>query len=167
VKIDVNIRKALAATAILAMPGTALAGTQSTPMTVSATVTANCTITAGTVAFGNVNALSGTNYDATGTLSIACTNGSPWSATASVGGGAGATFATRRMTSGASTLNYTLYTDSGRATVWGDGTGTTGTVGGTGTGGTQSVTVYGRVPSGQTSVAAGAYSDTVTVTITY
>lgn len=167
-KIDRNIRNALAAATLLAaMPGTAWAGSQTAPMSVSATVTANCTVSAGNLAFGNVNAVSGSNYDATATLSIACTNGSGWTAAATVGGGPSATFATRRMTAGANTLNYTIYTDSGRTTVWGDGTSSSSLISGTGNGSTQSVTVYGRVPSGQTTVPAGSYADSVTVTVTY
>jgi spore coat protein U-like protein len=168
VRIDRKIRNPLVAAALLAaMPGAAWAGSQSAPMAVSANVTANCTITAGNLAFGNVNAVSGSNYDATATLSIACTSGSGWSAAANLGGGPSATFATRRMTNGANTLDYTIYTDSGRNTVWGDGTSSSSMLTGTGNGSTQSVTVYGRVPSGQTTVPAGSYSDSVTVTITY
>lgn len=167
-KIDRNIRNPLLASALLcAMPGAAWAGSQSAPMAVSANVTANCSITAGNLAFGAVNPVSGSNYDATATLSITCTSGSTWSAGANAGGGPSATFATRRMTNGANTLNYTIYTDSGRNTVWGDGTSSSSLLNGTGTGSTQSVTVYGRVPSGQTTVPAGSYADSVTVTITY
>jgi spore coat protein U-like protein len=64
-------------------------------------------------------------------------------------------------------LNYNIYTSAARTTVWGNGTSGTATIGGTGTGTSQSVTVYGRVGSGQTSVPAGAYADTVAVTVTY
>ena len=71
------------------------------------------------------------------------------------------------MTSGSNLLSYNLYTDSARTSVWGDGTGSTNTIGGTGTGGSQAVTVYGRVSLGQTGVPAGSYADTVAVTITY
>ena len=70
-----------------------------------------------------------------------------WTASAGVGGGSGASFATRKMTSGANLLNYNLYTTSGSHQVWGDGTGSTATLGGTGTGSAQAVTVYGRVAS--------------------
>jgi spore coat protein U-like protein len=71
------------------------------------------------------------------------------------------------MTSGANLLNYNIYTTAARTTVWGNGTGGTAAIGGTGSGVAQAVTVYGRVGSGQTSVPAGAYADTVAVTITY
>ena len=69
------------------------------------------------------------------------------------------------MTSGAAIVNYSLYSDSGRTTVWGNTVGTD-TVAATGSGASQSYTVYGRVTA-QTTPAPGTYSDTVTVTVTY
>lgn len=149
-----------------AVPGAAFAETKSATLSVSATVTANCTVSTTPVAFGSIDTLGG-NHDATGSVTVNCTNGASWSAAASPGSGAGATMATRRMTSGASTLSYGLYTDAGRTLIWGDGSTGTAAVAGTGTGSAQSFTVYGRVPFGQTTVRAGSYSDTVSVTITY
>lgn len=136
-------------------------------MSVTATVTASCTVSTTALAFGNVNTISGSNVDATGGLTITCTNGSAWAASAGVGAGTGASFLNRKLTAGANLLNYNIYTSAARTTVWGDGTGATATIGGTGTGVAQSVTVYGRVTSGQTSVPVGAYADTIAVTITY
>ena len=58
------------------------------------------------------------------------------------------------MTSGGNLLSYNIYTDAARANVWGDGTGGTVTIASsTGTGAAQNVTVYGRVPTGQTGAA--------------
>jgi spore coat protein U-like protein len=157
-----------AGTALLgAAPTAALAGTASSTMSVTATVTANCTVSTTALAFGNVNTISGSNVDSTGSLSITCTNGTAWAASAGVGSGSGASFANRKMTAGANLLNYNIYTTAARTVVWGDGTSSTATIPGTGTGNAQSVTVYGRVGSGQTSVPAGAYADTVSVTVTY
>jgi len=157
-----------AATALLGTaPTAAIAGTASSTMSVTATVTANCTVSTTALAFGSVNTISGSNVDSTGTLSITCTNGTAWAASAGIGSGSGASFANRKMTSGANLLNYNIYTTAGRTVVWGDGTSSTATIGGTGTGNAQGVTVYGRVGSGQTSVPAGAYADTVAVTVTY
>jgi spore coat protein U-like protein len=155
------------AAAASALPGAAWAGTATSSLSVSATVTSNCTVSTSAVGFGSINPLSGSNTDATGGITVTCTNGTPWTAAAGVGGGTGATFASRLMTAGANTLTYSLYTNSGRTTVWGDGSGTTATVGNTGTGSSQSVTIYGRVPSGQISAPPGSYADTVTVTVTY
>ena len=153
--------------ATLALPEAAIAGTATSTMSVTATVTANCTVSTTALAFGSVDTISGTNYDSTGALSITCTNGSAWSATAGVGSGSGASYTNRRMTSGANLLNYNIYTTAARTTVWGNGTGGTSAIAGTGTGTAQAVTVYGRVPLDQTSARAGAYADTVAVTVTY
>ena len=51
---------------------------------------------------------------------------------------------------GRQSADYNIYTDAARTNVWGDGTGGTATIANTGTGAAQNVTVYGRVPSGQT-----------------
>lgn len=153
--------------ALLGVATPASAATVGTTLSVTATVTANCTVSTSPVAFGNVNTLSGSNVDASGGGSVSCTNGTGWTATAGAGGGTGATLASRRMTAGSNTLTYNLYTDSARSTVWGDGTGSTGTVTNTGTGSAQAFSIYGRVPLGQSSVPAGSYSDTVAVTVTY
>lgn len=155
------------ALAAICLPAPALAGTVSGSLATSATVTANCTISTTPLAFGNVDATSASNVDASGGLSITCTNGSAWAASADIGGGSGASFANRKMTSGADLLNYNIYTTAGRTTVWGDGTGTTATIGGTGTGSAQAVTVYGRIAGGQNTVPIGNYADTVSVTVTY
>ena len=153
--------------ACLCAPQAASAGTASGSLSVTATVTANCTVSTTALAFGSVDPISGSNVDATGGLSITCTNGTAWTATAGIGSGTGASFTNRKMTSGANLLNYNIYTTAARTTVWGSGSGGTGTLTGTGNGSIQAVTVFGRVASGQTSVPAGAYADTVAVTVTY
>lgn len=162
----ISVGAALLAGAVAA-PGTAVAATASSTMSVTATVTANCTVSTTALAFGNVNTLSGSNVDSTGGLSIRCTNGTAWSASSGVGSGSGASYASRRMTLGANLLTYNIYTTATRTIVWGNGTAGTQAIAGTGTGVAQAVTVYGRVGLGQTSVPAGAYADTVAVTVTY
>jgi len=167
---SIRIKSAIiagAATAAAMAATPAQAGTQSSNLAVSATVNASCTLSTSPLAFGSVDTLSASPVLGTGGLSIACTNGSAWSATAGVGAGAGATFAARRLTSGASTLDYQIFTDAARTTLWGDGTASTAAITGTGTGSAQAVTVYGRIPAGQTTAPAGSYTDTVSVTVTY
>ena len=161
------LRLAAAGALALGMPTAASAGTQQTTMGVSATVTANCSITALPVAFGSINPLAGGAFTASGSVTVTCTTGSGWSVTADAGGGSGATLTTRRMTYSGNTLNYGLFTDSGYVNVWGSGSGGTAAVTGTGNGSAQTFSVYGRIPAGQTGAPAGAYSDTVNVTITY
>ncbi|MDB5699793.1 MAG: Spore coat protein, partial [Alphaproteobacteria bacterium] len=69
--------------------------------------------------------------------------------------------------SGANTLNYVLYKDSARTSIWGDGVAPTASITGTGTGAAQANTIYGRVPGSQGTVPIGSYADTVTVTISF
>lgn len=138
--------------------------TTSTSFTVTATVLTTCTVSATNMNFGSVAALS-SNVDASSSLTARCTNGTPYNVGLSVGNGVGATVANRKMTSGGSTVSYSLYSNSGRTTVWGNTVGAD-TVGGTGTGNNQVLTVYGRVPA-QTTPAAATYTDTIVVTVTY
>jgi spore coat protein U-like protein len=147
--------------------GTALASTATQSFTVQITLTASCIFSSATGAlnFGSAQRVIDSNVDAATTLNVQCTNTTPYNIGLSAGGGSGATFAARKMTGGSATVTYSLYSDSSRTTVWGDTVGSN-TVSGTGSGSTQAITVYGRVPA-QSTPAPGAYSDTVTATITY
>lgn len=155
------------AAVLLGAPTGALADSKQTTMGVSATVSANCTISAGTVDFNAINPQSATAHTATGTVTVTCTNGAAWSIGADAGGGTSATLTNRRMMSGANAINYSLFTDSGYVNVWGSGAGGTVQLTGTGTGSAQALTIYGRVPAGQTTIRAGTYGDTINVTVTY
>ncbi|MDB5699795.1 MAG: hypothetical protein JWN69_2599 [Alphaproteobacteria bacterium] len=158
---------ALAGATALMGAGSAVAGTASSTIAISATVSANCTVTTAAIAFGTYNTLSAANSDATGTVNVTCTPGTPWTATAGAGTGTGATLSVRKMTSGANLMNYALYTDSGRTTIWGDGVAPTVNIAGTGTGAVQASTIYGRVTGSQSTLPVGSYADTVAVTITF
>ena len=135
----------------------------------------SCTASATPVTFGNYNVFSATPTDSTATVTLSCAVNLvslTLGYTISLSPGGSGSYATRRMSDGASTLNYQLYTSVLRTTVWGDGTGGSSTVAGPLTlsvlsGVSTSTTIYGRVPAGQTSARPGAYSDTITVTITY
>jgi spore coat protein U domain-containing protein, fimbrial subunit CupE1/2/3/6 len=77
--------------------------------------------------------------------------------------------ATRAMRAGAESLSYNLYRDAARTLVWGQTAGAdagTLTINGIPNNGSKdgSFVVYGRIPAGQ-SVAAGAYSDSVQLTV--
>ena len=89
--------------------------------------------------FGSVG-LQSANVDATGAISVQCTSGTPFNIGLNAGAGSGATVAARKMTSGARTVTCSLYTDSGRASVWGNTVGTD-TAAGTGTGLAGAITV--------------------------
>jgi spore coat protein U-like protein len=132
--------------------------------TVSATYLATCMVSATSLNFGSTGSLS-SNIDATNTVTATCSSTTAYNIGLSAGNGTGATVATRKMTSGANTVSYSLYTSAARSVVWGNTVGTD-TVSGSGSGLGQSYTVYGRVPS-QTVPPPATYSDTIVVTVTY
>jgi spore coat protein U-like protein len=106
-----------------------------------------------------------TAMNQTSTVQVQCTNTTPFNIGLNAGTATGATVTTRKMTSGSNTINYSLFRDAGMTSNWGQTVGTD-TVSSTGTGAVQSFTVYGQVPA-QSTPAPGAYSDTITVTVTY
>ena len=134
-----------------------------------------CSVSATATAFGTYVPTALVANDTTGTVTVTCNaNISVLTAnyTLALSTGGSASYANRLMSGGGHTLQYQLYKDVARTTVWGDGTASTSTVAG-------SVllsltfpvlgnhTVYGRIPASQTGAYAGSYSDTITVTVTY
>jgi spore coat protein U-like protein len=164
----ITIRRAAFA-ALLPLAFAAPAAAQPPSLGVSANVTKNCIVSAAPLAFGGVDVTTGSAVDGTADLTVRCTSGTEWSAMAGPGTGAGATVAVRRMTDAANnTLDYALYTDPGRTTVWGGGEEEAGDpIIGEGTGSDQLATVYGRVLGGQAGRPSGSYADTVQITLSY
>jgi spore coat protein U-like protein len=142
----------------------AWAATTTTNFTVSATVVAACLASASNISFGNYTASSSTADNANGTVTVTCTNNDAY--TIALNGGGSGHVAARTMANGSNTLGYGVYTTSGYATIWGDGTNGTQTVGGTGNGAAQNYTAYGQIPVSEYS-AAGSYTDTLTATVTF
>jgi spore coat protein U-like protein len=160
-----TLKYAVSALILCALADPSHAATTTSTFTVQMTVTSSCVInSSSTLSFGSQGVLVA-NVDNTSTIQVQCTNTTPYNIGLDAGTGTGATVTTRKMTNGANTINYSLYSDSGRATVWGNTIGTN-TVAATGSGASQSYTVYGRVPP-QTTPAAATYTDTITVTVTY
>jgi len=132
---------------------------------------AACTVSTVGVAFGAYNPQSAAAVDSTGTVNVTCTIFDP-APEVELGTGNSGTFSPRRMSNGISNLNYNLYTAATRTIVWGDGSGSTQSVtlsGGTVTlffWRTYSRTIYGRIPGSQ-NVTAGAYNDTIIVTVNF
>jgi spore coat protein U-like protein len=124
---------------------------------------AGCTVGTTGLNFGTYDVFSTLNDDITATINVECPNGTAYSIWLNSGSG---TFASRTLTTIGSALAYNLYLDPTRLTIWGDGTGGTGTVSGTGTGANVGTPVYGRIPAGQ-NVAVGSYSDLITITVTF
>jgi spore coat protein U-like protein len=162
------------------------ASTTTTTFNVTANVPSLCKVSAANLAFGTYTPGSGA-VTGNSAISVNCTNGTAFTVALNAGSSTGASFTNRNMTGTGSAdtagntattsalLNYQLYTTAtvgSGGTVWGDGSGTS-TVAGTGTGmGTPQAiteTVYGQIPDSGTNLTAapGAYSDTVTVTVSY
>ncbi len=129
---------------------------------------AACTVSATPLSFGSYDVFSAAPLDSTGTITVSCDERRAPQVLISIGqstnsGG----FDPRAMkhATGGELLMYNLYTNNGRSRIWGDGSGNTSTV-------TRKVrrnrplnrTVHGRVPPLQ-DVEAGAYHETLTVTI--
>ncbi len=167
-----NFIACLGAGALLATAGaTRAANPATTTFQVSATVLKNCTVAATNVAFNNYTPTAGA-LSANATVSVKCTKNSAFTVSLDKGTTAGGAIAQRLMSDGAGdTLQYNLYTTSGFATVWGDGTGTSVTQGGTGAGmGTAvNLTVYGNLPDAGANLNAppNTYTDTITVSVAY
>jgi spore coat protein U-like protein len=143
-------------------PQPASAATATTTFAVTATVLSFCTIAALPLAFGNYST---TAITATTTIAVTCTNGTTYNVGLDAGTGTGSTTTTRKMTNGTATLNYSLFRDSAHTQNWGNIVGTD-TESGTGSGLAQTLTAYGQIPANQF-VTTGAYTDTITATITY
>ena len=148
-------------------PGTCggASGSINFPFTVQATVTPQCFVSASPLNFGNNVGLLTTAVNATTTLGVQCSNGTPYNVGLNGGQNSGGNINARRMVLGANSIAYQLYQNSARSTVWGN-TISNNTVAGTGSGNTQSLTVYGSVPA-QTTPPAGTYNDTIIVSVTY
>lgn len=160
-----TLRTALLGAAFFWPMAARAAGSAQAQFNVTATVLDSCAVSAGDLMFGSYTAGSPTPLTATSTIQVTCTNGLAYNV--SLDGGSTANSVTARaMTDGSNNLAYALYTSNAYGTIWGDGTLPTARVPGTGTGGAQSLTVYGRIGSGQF-VPAGSYSDTITVSVDY
>ena len=88
--------------------------------------------------------------------------------TIALSAGNAATPSGRYLAMSGSHLDYNIYADPGFAKIWGDGSGgsITQSFAGVLSLGTITFTGYGRIPAGQY-VAAGPYTDAITVTVSY
>ena len=154
----------------LAVAPAAIAGTDIDDLTVTATVQDSCIITGGTLAFGVYDTVSGAAVDASMAQSVECTQGAMTTITLGEGdhadAGSAAAAPLRRLNDGGTSyLSYSLFSDVGRTTVWGD-TADTGKDYTATSSAASNQTVYGRLAANQNAVP-GSYADTVIVTITF
>jgi spore coat protein U-like protein len=139
----------------------AVASSTTATMGVTATVQATCIVSATPMGFGTY--ISTAASTSTSAITVTCTNSTTYTLGLDAGLNGG-TVTTRQMKNGTALLNYALFSDSGRTTNWGNTTGSW--VSGTGNGSGQAITVYGQAAAGQY-VTPGAYSDSITATVTY
>lgn len=163
--------KRILALAVLAFGATtyaAYAANQTASLTVSATVSNNCTVSTSALAFAPYDPVvnnATANLDGTGTVTVACTKGA--APTIGLGTGSSASGSQRRLSDGAGNyLLYDMFKDSGRSTSWtGSGGGMLTTTAATSKT-ARDFTVYGRVAANQ-DVPAGSYSDTIVATVNF
>ncbi|MEO7128293.1 MAG: spore coat U domain-containing protein [Rhodoferax sp.] len=143
------------------------------PFTVSATVTKQCTVTAGSASNINLGSVPSTQTNISGnnTISVSCSNTTPYFiglSPNSTGFTTGAGTMSGAISGNTDKVPYQLYSNAGLTTMWGN-TATSTTVGngvkGTGTGIAQSITVYAKVTNAN--FTPDSYSDTVTVNVNY
>lgn len=159
------------AVALLAVAPLASAAQATDQFDVKITITNACNVTASDMTFPNTSSLASTSVTATSNVAVACSNKGVFSVAFNKGLDVSASLASRKMGNGAgSSVNYSLYRDSAHLELLGDGSSESSvTLGGTSTGNNtaDNFTIYGLVPSGQGDKPTGAYSDTVTATVTF
>lgn len=139
-------------------------GSASAQFNVTLALQADCSIAADPLDFGTTGVL-GTALNQTTTITVTCTNTTPYNIGLDGGTVANSTVDNRLMagTSSGDTVSFQLYQDAAHSSVWGN-TQDTDTVGAVGTGVPQAMTVYGQVPA-QDTPAPDTYLTTVTATV--
>ena len=146
----------------------ASAGTATSTFQVSITIDASCSIvSASNLNLGTIGGTSTAFSDFTpSTVTVNCSIGMPYGitlASANTGGTTGF-----QMVNGTSLLGYQLYANSFGNPQWDSSAG--GTYSSSGTGANQAIGVYGKIPAQAAPVGGwtvGAYTDTVTMTVTW
>jgi spore coat protein U-like protein len=142
-------------------------GTATATFTVTLAIQGACTVSANALNFGTTGVL-GTLVNQSTTLSVICSNTTPYNVGLDAGTVSGSTVSARLLAGTATgntstTISFQLYQDAGHTTIWGN-TQSTDTVAGTGNGTTQPISVYGQVPV-QSTPKPDTYQTTITATV--
>ncbi|MFL5337073.1 MAG: spore coat U domain-containing protein [Geminicoccaceae bacterium] len=131
-------------------------------LTASAPAWAACSVDLEPVSFGVVDTQRQTS--GTGQVVVRCDSAATFDVGISPGGGGG----TRRMLGPDGVrLDYYLFSDAGRSVPWGDGQAIGPPVSASSDGtGQQRLTIYGAIPA-QFGIPAGAYDDSLQITLTF
>jgi spore coat protein U-like protein len=151
----------------LARAATYSNGTAIATFTVTLTLNANCSIAANPLNFGS-NGVLATAINQQTTVSVTCTNTTPYNVGLDAGTVTGSSVTNRLMAgtatgNTATTVGFELYQDAGHTVLWGNTQGTN-TVSGTGSGSAQSIVVYGQVPA-QATPKPDTYQTSITATV--
>jgi spore coat protein U-like protein len=161
-----NLLAASAALAAVMAAPTVMAATATGSFNVQVVIQETCVVaspSSTTLDFGTQTLLNA-NVDASTTIQVQCTTGTDYDVSLDNGQNA-----SRRMRLGATAdyVDYELYTDAARTTVWPTAAGAA-PYPYTANGSAQNITVYGRIPAQTTPTAsATAYTDIVAITVTY
>lgn len=154
-----RIKYSFAIIAVISVSAYTMSDRESTQFQVKMRVNETCDIGTGSssdVDFGTVSRTT-QNVQATGSLNVSCTQGTPYNIALNSDG-------TMKNTSNAALqIPYRLYQDASLSKEWGSIA--ENRFSQQGTGQTQNITIWGQVPD--TNVPAGQYTDRVTATITY
>jgi spore coat protein U-like protein len=159
-RITALVTAAVTSATALSSLNPALAASATSNFDVSIQVLSTCSISASNMSFSSITTGTTSNTDATSSLTVNCSSGTPYEISLDNGTNYSAG---RRLASGASYINYYVYSDSGRSTQWNS----VSKKASTGTGSDQEHSVFGRVPSGQSVTNTGSYADTIVATVTY
>lgn len=147
----------LLAVAVVLTSANAMAATATNALTSTVAVAGTCSISSVTnldfVTYDTTSAIN--DDDGAGDVTFICTKGTAYDVYIT---------GSRTMTNGTDNLNFEMYQDAGRATLWpASAPGVTGTAASN-----SAITrnIYGRIPALQ-DVGAGTYNGTVTVTVVY
>jgi spore coat protein U-like protein len=121
------------------------------------------------LAFGDYNVFSSTPLETSGSIRYSCdTDTGSETIVIQIDRGSSSAFMPRTLRSGGATLEYNLYVDPARLSVWGDNASGTSQYGPIAPPDNELVTVpvYGRIEALQ-NARVGSYTDTVVVTIVF
>lgn len=128
---------------------------------------ARCTIATTAVSFGTYNVFTQAPTDSTGSVRFNC-NGGAQNVVIAITTGSSGSFMPRTLKKGSENLVYNLFQDASRSMLWGDGSGGAPFfyAGNPANNQDVTVTIFGRIPPSQ-DITAGAYADSVTVTVLF
>lgn len=127
-------------------------------MEVSLVVEPSCQVSALPLAFAG---RAGQQLDAASEISVACNDATP--VAVRLDGGMNAQGSNRRLAGDGGEVDYAIYSDAARSSLWNAGEAMTGSAGPD----PLTLAAFGRIEAGATSGAVGSYRDSITVTVDF